>query len=453
MGETMKEKKCIFKTDLPVSLEEAFAWHLREGALERLIPPWINLHFLYPPAKPDEEGQVGLLIKWGPFSFHWILGHRNFILKQEFSDVQIHGPFRHYCHRHRFFPIDSLSSQLSDEITFSLPLFSKLVEKQFARFFAWRQAILKADLKWIDRYPKQSMRILLSGSSGFVGSKLKIFLQLCGHEVICLTRRKEEASDKAIHWDPIHGNFQKEDFEGFDAVIHLAGANLGASRWNKERKEQFFLTRCRDTWLLAQVLCRLYRPPKTLICASAIGFYGDRGIEELTEDSPQGQGFLADLCGKWEKASESIENRGTRVVHARFGAVLGAQGGMLQKMLLPFRLGLGGKIGSGNQVISWIGIDDLLSAIYHVLMNEDLHEAVNMVAPQPVSQKEFAEILSKKVHRPAFCHIPAGILKLALGEMAKEMILSSQKVIPSKLLASGYEFRYPDLSTALDFVM
>jgi uncharacterized protein len=246
---------------------------------------------------------------------------------------------------------------------------------------------------------------------------------------------------------------QKEDFEGFDAVIHLAGAGIAQGRWTKKRKEQVFLSRCRDTWLLSQVLCRLYRPPRTVLCASAIGFYGDRGEEELTEDSSQGSGFLADLCGKWEKATEAMENRGVRVVHARFGAVLSAKGGMLKKLLGPIRLGLGGRMGSGGQWVSWIGIDDLLGAFYHCLCNEGMSGPVNFVAPLSLKQAEFTRLLSKRVGRPAFCHLPAWVLKAAFGEMAKEMILSSQNVKPAKLLKTGYIFRYPDLRTALDFVM
>lgn len=298
--------------------------------------------------------------------------------------------------------------------------------------------------------PTEEKRILLSGASGFIGSQLKAFLQQAGHGVFRLVRRQEEAVGDAIFWDPTQGTVRKDDFEGFDAVIHLAGSGIADRRWTKKRKEQLFLSRCRDTWLLSQVLCRLYRPPKTMICASAVGFYGNRADEELTEESGPGKGFLADLCQKWEGATLAIDNRGTRVVHCRFGAVLGAKGGALKKLLTPYRLGLGGKLGSGEQFLSWIAIDDLLGAAYHCLMNENLSGPVNFVAPQAVRQKEFARLLAKKLGRPAFCHAPAWLLKLVLGEMAEEMLLSSQRAVPKKLLASGYRFRYPDLEAALD---
>jgi uncharacterized protein (TIGR01777 family) len=452
----MRTRQFIFQSELPVSVEEVFAWHLRKGALERMVPPWADVDILFPPGSPDEEGsKVGLKLKWRPFGFKWILEHRNCIANQEFSDVQVHGPFRSYVHRHKFLPIASISCKLNDEITyaFSLPLLNKKIQKGLSHLFSWRHAILRDDLRMIDSYQRIPLRILLSGSSGFIGTCLKNFLQLAGHEVVRLVRGPEGLAEDSICWDPVHGSVKKEDFEGFDAVIHLAGAGIAQGRWTKNKKDQLFLSRCRDTWLLSQILCRLYRPPKVLLCASAIGYFGDRGEEELNEDSTQGSGFLADLCEKWEKATATIENRGTRVVHARFGVVLGAKGGMLKKMLRPMYLGLGGRMGSGNQWMSWIGIDDLLGAAYHCLMRDEISGPVNFVAPQPVTQIEFTRILTKKLRRPAFCHLPSWLLTVIFGEMAKEMILSGQKVKPDRLLKTGYVFRYPDLKTALDFVM
>lgn len=294
-------------------------------------------------------------------------------------------------------------------------------------------------------------RILLSGASGFIGSHLMPFLQKRGHEVIRLSRRRQDAG--SVYWDPIHGNFQKDQFEGFDTVIHLAGASIVSTRWTKKKKEELFLSRCRDTWLLSEVLCRLYQPPTTVITASAIGYYGSRGDQELTEESSRGEGFLANLVSKWEEATSAIENRGARVVHPRFGVVLGAEGGTLKKILPLFKWGLGGKIGSGKQIMSWVSIDDVLGAIDHILMTEALSGPVNVVAPNPVPQEEFTRLLAKKLGRPAFCNMPEWVLKGLFGEMAKETLLSSAKVKPVKLLRSGYLFRYPDLQSALDHIL
>lgn len=292
------------------------------------------------------------------------------------------------------------------------------------------------------------MRILLSGSSGFIGSALKILLSAHHHEVVSLVRHASDLSYNSIYWDPTQGNLKKDDFEGFDAVIHLAGSSIAQLHWSKKVKDALFLSRCRDTWLLSQVLCRLYQPPKTLICASAVGIYGNRGSETLTETSSLGSGFIADLCKKWEASTQAIENRGTRVVHARFGIVLSQKGGILPKLQTVFRFGLGAKLGSGHQYISWISLEDLLDILLYCLTNENLMGPINCTSPNPVTQKEFANTLAKALHRPRLFSVPAFFLKMLFGEMAREVLLSGQKVIPEKLLQLGYTFRYPDLLSA-----
>ncbi len=300
-------------------------------------------------------------------------------------------------------------------------------------------------LQLISKYPSQSQRILLSGSSGLIGSHLLSFLNQAGHTVIRLVRNQESLN--SIYWDPSRGIFQLKEFENFDVMIHLAGENIADKPWTKKRKELLKVSRCRDSLLLSQILFQLSHPPKVVICASAIGFYGSRGKEVLTEKSQKGNGFLADLCEQWEQSMVPLKSSGVRVVHARFGVVLSPVGGMLKKLLLPFKLGLGGRIGSGDQIMSWVGLDDVIGAIYHILMTQTLVGAVNIVAPEPISQKGFAKMLAARLHRPAWIPIPDYILRWVFGEMADELFLASAYVKGEKLLDSGYCFFDTDLGS------
>lgn len=440
------------KTHVAVPCDFAFAWHMRSGALKRFLPPWIKIDFLFPAPIPCNKAQVGLKIYFGPFFFKWILEHENLKLNQEFRDKQIRGPFFRYLHTHRFIPVDSQSCILSDEIEFrSISFLEKKIAKRLLRFLKWRQEMIKEDLKLTYKYPSPPLKILISGANGFIGSQLKHFLQLAGHSVKRLVRYKQEISPDTVYWDPVEGQFSRQDFEGFDAVFHLAGASI-AHRWTKKYRKKLFSSRCRDSWLLSQVLSCLYAPPKTIISASAIGFYGDCK-KKATERSSVGEGFLPILCQQWESSWEAIEQRGSRVVYARFGVVLGAQGGMLRQILPLYRLGLGGRIGSGNQYLSWIGIDDAIGALYHLLMTENVSKAVNVVTPYPIRQEQFSAILAAKLHRPRFFSLSSTLISLILAEMGKEMILASTQVYPQKLLESGYSFRYPHLQEALDWII
>lgn len=290
------------------------------------------------------------------------------------------------------------------------------------------------------------MRLLISGSHGFIGRACSEYFENLGYEVVHLVRDKRSTGN-SIFWDPEKGEAKKEDFEDFDAIFHLAGKNLSEGRWTKKRKQLIFLSRCRDTWLLSEILRRLYRPPKTLITASAVGYYGNRGEESLTEASCQGQGFLADLCGKWESATKGIEGRGVRVVPIRLGAVLSKKGGLLKKMLPLYKWGLGPVFGSGKQYVSWIALTDLLSIFQYVLLQEKIEGPVNAVAPFVVPQEAFARLLAGRLKRKVRIKIPQPFLRLFAGAMADELLLASQKAYPTKLLQSGYAFSYPDLES------
>ena len=293
------------------------------------------------------------------------------------------------------------------------------------------------------------MKILVSGSTGFIGSALVPFLTSDGHSVVQLLRKPVATVNPTLTWDPAAGRLDAAAFEGFDAVVHLAGESIASGRWTAAKKERIRSSRVDATRLLCNALARLGRPPKALICASAIGYYGDRGDEVLREESAPGRDFLAGVCRDWEAASEPAARKGIRVVNLRFGVVLGRGGGALARMLPPFRMGLGGRIGSGRQYISWIALDDAVGAVQHALATGALRGPANAVAPRAVTNQEFTRTLGRTLGRPTLFPMPAFAARLAFGEMADALLLGSARVEPARLLASGYRFRHGDLEGAL----
>ena len=297
------------------------------------------------------------------------------------------------------------------------------------------------------------MQILVSGSQGFIGSALVPRLTSGGHRVIRLIRASgplsSSPSEPRVAWNPAATTFDASALDGLDAVIHLAGESLAAGRWTPARKAAIRESRVHGTRVLCEALARLSKPPNVVIIASATGYYGDRGEEALTEASAPGSGFLAEVCRDWEQAAEPAARRGIRLVQARFGVVLSPSGGALAKMLMPFTLGCGGPLGHGWQYLSWVSIDDVLGAILHLLTNDGVRGPVNIVSPQPVTNRDFARALGRVLRRPALLSVPAFVLRLLLGELADEALLASARVLPSKLLASGYTFRDPRVEDAL----
>ena len=295
------------------------------------------------------------------------------------------------------------------------------------------------------------MRVAVSGSTGLVGSEVVAVLSAEGHEVVRLVRRAPAPGETSVRWDPAKGEVDAAGLEGIDAVIHLAGENVGSGRWTAARKDAIRDSRVRGTRLLCEALAGLARPPKTLVCASAIGIYGDRGEEELTEESPPAaSGFLPGVCREWEAASGPAARKGIRVVALRIGMVLSPNGGALSRMLPLFRAGLGGAIGDGRQYVSWIALDDLPRIVLHALQCGDLGGPVNAVAPRPVTNREFTEALGKALSRPTPLPVPAFAIRLAVGrEMADGLLLASARVVPRRLEESGYRFRFPELPAAL----
>ncbi|MFO0820994.1 MAG: TIGR01777 family oxidoreductase [Pirellulales bacterium] len=288
--------------------------------------------------------------------------------------------------------------------------------------------------------------VLVTGASGLVGQALLPRLEAAGYRTRAMRRGRCTGSD--ICWSPDTGVADKSQLEGAGAVVHLAGENIAAGRWNAAKKQRIRDSRVQGTQRLCESLAALKSPPQTLICASATGFYGNRGTEELTEDSPAGSGFLSDVCVEWERAARPAVERGIRVVHLRIGVILTPAGGALQKMLLPFKLGVGGVVGSGSQYWSWVSLDDVVGAIAHCLAHDEISGPVNAVAPSPVTNREFTKALGKALHRPTIFPMPAFAARLALGEMSDALLMASTRVLPTKLEASGYHFRHADLSSA-----
>jgi len=293
------------------------------------------------------------------------------------------------------------------------------------------------------------MRIAISGSTGFIGSSLGSVLKAASHDIVPILRRRTSTKGASIDWDPEAGHLDPGALEGVDCVVHLAGESIAAGRWSEAKKARILASREKGTALLCGALEKTSRKPRVLVCASAIGIYGDRGDEILSEESNPGTGFLPDVCRAWEKAAGAASRSGIRVVNARIGVVLSPSGGALAKMLTPFRFGIGGRIGDGRQFMSWIALDDLLGGILHALTTDVLRGPVNFVAPHPVTNAVFTAALGRALSRPVIFPMPAFAARLAFGEMADALLLSSARVEPKRLSASGFRFRHPSIDEAL----
>jgi uncharacterized protein (TIGR01777 family) len=301
--------------------------------------------------------------------------------------------------------------------------------------------------------PDVEERFLVTGSSGLVGTALTSLLSSGGQQVCRLvrgpTRPQTHPGSMIATWDPEKGRLDPESVSGHDVVVHLAGANIAEGRWTAERKRKIRDSRVLGTDLLSRTLAQAQPRPRVLVCASAIGYYGDRGDMHLDEGTAAGSGFLVDVGREWEEAARPASEAGIRVVHLRIGIVLTPAGGALSRMLVPFRMGVGGRLGSGRQYWSWIALDDLLAVMLYAAANDDLVGPVNAVSPTPVRNSEFSVILGRVLRRPSFLPAPAHVIRILLGEMGQELLLASARVRPTRLIESGFDFRYPELEDAL----
>jgi uncharacterized protein (TIGR01777 family) len=294
----------------------------------------------------------------------------------------------------------------------------------------------------------EQQTILVTGATGLIGARLTRALEAKGHTVLKAVRRQAN-NDREVRWIQERAELDATRLEGIDGVVHLAGANIAGQRWSEHYKQEIRESRVKGTRLVAETLAKLASKPRVFVCASAIGYYGDRGDEQLTEDSPPGKGFLPEVCTAWEDACQTARDAGIRTVNTRIGVVLSKEGGALKSMLLPFKLGLGGVVGNGRQYFSWMALDDIVSALQFVLTNDSLSGPANLVSPQTVTNRELTKTLGKVLGKPTIFPLPGFAARLALGEMADELLLSSTRVAPTKLQQAGFNYAYPELETAL----
>jgi uncharacterized protein len=449
------------RSRMPVPATEVFAWHAREGAFERLTPPWDSVEVVERSAVGIREGtRLRMRMRIGPVPRTWVARHTKYIEGSLFQDEQESGPFARWVHTHRMWPEPPSSSVLEDEILYALPMGfagrlagGGMTRRRLERMFAYRHALTREDLRRHAAFAGQGpLTVAVTGASGLVGSALVPFLTTGGHSVRRLVRGRADKARGDVAWNPAKGEIDTAALEGVDAVVHLAGANV-AQRWTPEAKELILRSRTEGTRVLCEALARLQKKPKVLVCAAAIGFYGDRGDEVVTEVSPPGGGFLADVCRQWEASTAAAEEAGIRVVHLRLGVVLDPRGGALAKLLPPTLMGGGGPVGSGRQWMSWVSLEDVLGLTLLAIFNPELRGPVNAVAPQAVRQEELARTLGRVVSRPAVLPMPAVAIRALFGEMGKETVLSSAHVRPAVAERLGFSFMHPQLEGALRFTL
>ncbi len=426
-------------TTIPVSCKKAFKWLSRAESFRRLEPPWENM-IRFQSCEPLKEGsRITFSYHLGPLVLPWRLKVSEYKQNESFTVEQI--PFTQWSYHCRLKPLDDDSCEITEELDFQKRSFKHSTEKKITSALHYRQETMKNDLLCINRYPDKQLRILIAGSNGFIGSEIVTFLRAAGHKVIRLIRKKTHQHD-VIFWNPNQNHLNTKDLEGFDAVINLCGENIADHPWTKRKKERILTSRLQSTNLLIEKLNQCTTKPPVLLNASAIGYYGNCQDQHIDEKQPQGKGFLADVCSRWEEAAMNFSNR---TVLMRFGMVLNPKGGILKKTLPSFNIGLGAILGQGDHLISWISTDDLIYQLYHCLMQEHISGPVNFATPDIMSHKQFCNTLAKHLHRPCRLKVPAGLLRILFKDLADEVLLASIAAKPQKLLDSKAEFAYSDL--------
>ncbi len=440
--------------ELEADAETLFRWHCRDGAFERLVPPWESVRLDGPAARIEKGARQTVTFPLGPLRRSWNSEITSVTPGSQFQDIQLAGPFASWEHTHSMrVAATGRGSVLEDSVRYELPLgrlgslvAGRFVRRKLDRMFAYRHRVTARDLARHAAVAAPAADVLVTGASGMVGKSLASFLTTGGHRVRRLVRHAPRNGDE-FRWDPERGELDAAALDGVHAVVHLAGENIAGRRWSDAHKARIRDSRVAGTRLLVEAMRAATRAPRAFVCASAVGIYGDRGDELLTEDSAKGAGFLAEVCTQWEAEARRADR--VRSVQLRFGVVLSPAGGALAKMLLPFQLGAGGRIGHGRQWMSWIALDDAVGAIHHALFAEALDGPVNAVAPQAVTNAEYTRTLGRVLRRPAILPMPAFAARLAFGELANELLLASQRAQPKRLQQTGYDFAYPELEVAL----
>lgn len=447
----------LHESTVPHPVRRVFDWHTRPGALERLTPPWENVRVVAREGGIHDGGSVHLKIRRGPVKADWRLRHTDFEDGKRFADEQVSGPLGAWRHAHEFEANGSDGCLVRDRVQWEPPLGSAgrmfgsgVVERELGRLFRFRRQRLIHDL---GRHGSGSrpLTVAITGASGFIGSALSQFLTTGGHTVLPLVRRKPDRDKGEIYWDPMEGKIEKERLDGLDGVVHLAGESLSGGRWTAAKKRAIWKSRLEGTKVLVDALNSIANPPKVLVSSSAIGFYGNRGNEQLTETSTRGKGFLADLCSEWEAEAQKAKRSGVRVVMVRTGVALSPAGGALGTMLLPFKLGMGGRLGSGRQYVSWIDHDDVVALFFHALTTPSMRGPVNGTAPLAVPNSTFTTTLGRVLSRPTFIPVPSLAVKGMFGEMGKALLLEGARVLPEAAQKSGFEFFHESLEDSLRF--
>jgi uncharacterized protein (TIGR01777 family) len=452
-----------FRSPMPVPADALAAWHFRPGAFQRLTPPWERADVVAATG-PFADGTRWTIrtTLFGPVTADVVAELSDVRPGEGFRDRMVRGPFADWRHTHRFLPDGPDRSVLEDHIEYRLPLGAlgrlaggRTVRRRLDRMFAYRHAVTAGDLRRHARFPGRSLTVAVTGSRGLIGSALVPFLTAGGHRVVRLVTggAKSPGADDGTTWTPWDPTapLPPAALAGVDAVIHLAGDNIAGSRWTRAKRRRLRESRVGPTRRVAEAAAAA--GVRVFVGGSAVGIYGDRGDEELTEASPPGTGFLADLCREWEEAAEPAAAAGARVVNLRTGIVLSPRGGALAKQLPAFRLGGGAVLGGGRQWVSWVGLGDAVGAIHHALMTDAVRGPVNVVAPEPVTNREFAKTLGTVLGRPVLLTVPGPALRLAVGRMADEALLAGQRVRPRALEASGFACDRPGLEAELRFAL